>query len=1583
MYRLLRYDKDGKEVAYKINELVSKNLYDKNNDPCYKTSQLDELPPGIMPEETTDNIDVLAYIKGDSTLPISGNISKIINDHQLREKIQYVLGVGTQEFSEDDEVVKILKSKLVNFEQVTLDILALKKLYPDKAMQEFKAMLSLYKKNKAHNPNFVSFINSLVTAHKLRPEDINEKITEAVRILSYLEHGKEPNINNYVVNKYLLRDEGLKSPDINGLTNINGDNYALITGNYTASKLNSKLAFKDSLAEITPEIEKILKEIIMENPDATLSANGFGELFVTLNEGEPKIPLRGPEGFVYKTSETNIGSTTPILIDQVAAIVKSALYQGKEDNIVSCTIPLGSEQDKSINEQRNTIIKILGKLNEKDTYTNPAYINVIRKYFYIPEDILEAAFEGRDVTELLRNKNFIFQIQNGRFHYVSVSMKIDHENNISVQYKDSFHGSVSSFNNIPDKTRDLIQTQLVSSIKKIGNTQGKTSFINTPYTEQQNDTHSCGFWTAVNSLRLGGSKFIPENEYDNLRDLNIRNKIFSKLKPWSINGKIDETLMIDLPSRSFFQPPDNKGRNPSTAGDMPDERKLFKGFLGFITGFFNGIKAPGSITSLFKGNSSSKLEEEEEEAKKTKINEQVNTSISELNSATSKDDFIAKCKLILENELSEENTQLLKNLLGTDVDPNSFLEDIIKCSEIENTDGDLLTGKAKKIFDIYIIISDENNEKINKIKEVLKDIKNDIIDNLISEYANQNEKINKINRYLGEKDFYNLFLMSKGDKDLIVKILEKNHYQNTKDFLTSNKVEPEDPTFLINFIHALYDDFKLNLDDFCTSLESIPINKRIEVISNFEDNQHILLKAIEKSDIIAFIHRTLPLVKGESNDVLKGILDNIKLTEKTIVKAQEILTKLKNQKYDNEYITTKQEEIINIISEKNRLSISALDLSLDARKSLSSAISITPENEDNSSTILEKLSTIVEYSTKVIKAALLATGSAIISGIRDSIKKLKDYFPTSDERGGTDSAKTPLLSANTMQNTQGPVAKNMYSSNYLGSAPTEHGNNNSNDTSTYEKLINIAKDSTKAIMAIPVAAGAAIISGIGDSIKKLKDYFPTSYAKVHISDDPSDDPSEVSYHNDSEIHPLLPKLKVSSVFKNKVKPLDNNQQNQTYATFPQNLYNNQENQTYSKSAGGKKPYKPPTRKQLFRCFGEFNFLRNDYIEVTQVDSNRLGEPTKPLGIRLKNADNETNYPSLIAANIYSELENEDAKSALRTLFLKNFPVDGNQADQYSNLEHFIKSVQNEDINERIKQMIIDKAYEKENPRGILSHDDFNQSISDDGTELCFGPFGSNIARWNSRSFDDDTVECVPSLLGGGRSRFYSDASDTPLTFSGGGRAATPPKQTLFPPMPPSTFLNAVIHSPPRLKASREENFESLLDLARKEKTNISAEFEKNNPGQPIIEDKFTKHNFRISYEHVADNQEQKEQDIMYMAASAALDLKLEPVIIYGGTYEEQIIAIKSALKQGFTAITVAEPKKGEKTEEYTQLLNLTRKIRDNYKSHGDCLDNMSASPSPIEAVKTSVNNALDYTEQELYNNIMPPLAVANTATVTP
>ena len=148
-------------------------------------------------------------------------------------------------------------------------------------------------------------------------------------------------------------------------------------------------------------------------------------------------------------------------------------------------------------------------------------------------------------------------------------------------------------------------------------------------------------------------------------------------------------------------------------------------------------------------------------------------------------------------------------------------------------------------------------------------------------------------------------------------------------------------------------------------------------------------------------------------------------------------------------------------------------------------------------------------------------------------------------------------------------------------------------------------------------------------------------------------------------------------------------------------------------------------------------MRNDYIEVTQVDSNRLGEPTKSLGIRLKISPDETNYPSLIAADIYSELENEEAKSALKTLFLKNFPVDREQADRNSNFDHFKSSVQKAEIDQSIKQMIIDKAYEKENPRGILSHDDFNQLIPDDTTPLCFGPFSSNFADWRSTSFDDD------------------------------------------------------------------------------------------------------------------------------------------------------------------------------------------------------------------------------------------------------
>ncbi len=1455
MYRLLRYGKDGNEVSYKIKDIVSKHLYNEKGNPLYQTSQLGELPAGIMREDTTDSIDVLAYLKNDTDLPLSQNISKIINDPKLREKIQYVLGVGTQAFNEDDNVVKILRNKLANFEQVTLGILALKKFYTGKDMQEFKAMLTLYKNDPNFNPNFVSLINDVATSHKLGPEDINKKITEAISILSYLEHSQNLDINNYVVQNYLLREEGVKSPDIDELREITQDSYDLIKKNYNVSQLDSKLAFKNSLAEITPEIEKILKEIIKENLDATLSANSFGEIFVKLNEDSPKIPLRDPEVFSYGTSETNIGANTPILIDQVAAIVKSALYQDKVDSIVSCTIPAGNAQIQK--SQENTILEILSKLKYKETYRDPNYINVIRKYFYIPEDIIQKAFNGGDVAELLSTKNFIFQIQNGAYHYVSVSMKIDDTNNISFQYKDSTDGSVSNFNNIPSKTQSLIKN-LLKSIKGVN--KGGTFFTNTSYIQQQRDGNSCGFWTAVNSLTLGDYQFIPKDEYDILSDSNIRNKIFSKLKPWSINGKIDGHLMNPWGTR-------NSGR---TKTDDTNQGGLLSNFK--LTRFIKDMYRT-------QNNGNDQLE-----AEKTKINKEVKECINGLNNATSKDDFIAKCKRISENNFSKENIDEFNKLLDHkdkvfDEDGSRrFLEKIISCSEIEDKNYDLQTDNVKKIIDIYRIVSDENDKKIDRIKEVLKDIENNIIEDLLYNYANQNEKIKEINGYIDKKYFYKLFLAASSDKDLIIKIIDNTVYKenNFIEFLNDNEVIEENPKLLIGYSHALYKD--LSLDYFCTFLESIPIDYRIAVIRSFKDDtmQNILLKAIEKSDDIEFIQRILPEVNTGKNEELKDILDKTTLTRKTVVKAQEILTLLEKRNYDPNYIDSKQKEIKKIIPYADRTFISAMG-SIYSLPSVSEK-GIGSGNDANTNSFISSLNSFGRGAA----ASIMAIPAGIYYGSKKLLGKLQSTSSIQVKGNDTDIETTPLLKAN--------------------------------------------REKKK----------------VDDRTTTFKGFIPETqgqHKKVILTD-----------ANEQGL------------------PID-----------PQGI---QENEQQIER-------RPRTRNSLLNhiTHGNINMIgEKDYFEATQITVTSRGENTVSPLLNLKNAGDEINDPSLIAYKIVDSLENEDAKSALRTLFLQNFPVNGSQANASSDYDHFINSVNQSNIDESIKKMIIEQANQiigfddetisesgdRIQPLEYRNYGTFNKNEDVSTTEtpsgntlLCAAPFGLD----SDASSDYDTVGCFNPFLGG-RSRFSSDDPSTPLTFSGGGRVATPPKQTLFPPRVPDTFLNAVIHSPADKKADRQTNFDSLLGLAREQKTNISSDFVTNNPDQSI-EDKFRKdHDFSISYVDVADNQEQKEKDIIYMAASAALDLKLEPVIIYGGTYEEQIIAIKSALRQGFTAITVCEPKKGTKPDEYTELLNLTRMIRDNYKDHGSCLDTMNNIENQRVTVKDSVNNVLTDTEKALYNDIM-------------
>ena len=76
-----------------------------------------------------------------------------------------------------------------------------------------------------------------------------------------------------------------------------------------------------------------------------------------------------------------------------------------------------------------------------------------------------------------------------------------------------------------------------------------------------------------------------------------------------------------------------------------------------------------------------------------------------------------------------------------------------------------------------------------------------------------------------------------------------------------------------------------------------------------------------------------------------------------------------------------------------------------------------------------------------------------------------------------------------------------------------------------------------------------------------------------------------------------------------------------------------------------------------------------------------------------------------------------------------------------------------------------------------------------------------------------------------------------------------------------------------------------------------------------------------------------------MVAVSVIKFELDPIIIEGGTYEQQMFAIKSSLKQGFTHITVHPPTNADhKPEEYDQIVTLAHHVRDQFHTHGDCLD---------------------------------------------
>ena len=89
-------------------------------------------------------------------------------------------------------------------------------------------------------------------------------------------------------------------------------------------------------------------------------------------------------------------------------------------------------------------------------------------------------------------------------------------------------------------------------------------------------------------------------------------------------------------------------------------------------------------------------------------------------------------------------------------------------------------------------------------------------------------------------------------------------------------------------------------------------------------------------------------------------------------------------------------------------------------------------------------------------------------------------------------------------------------------------------------------------------------------------------------------------------------------------------------------------------------------------------------------------------------------------------------------------------------------------------------------------------------------------------------------------------------------------------------------------------------------------------------------------------------------------MQLDPIVIYGGTYEEQEIAIRSSLTQGFTAITVKPPNKGTKSAEYEKLIELVEYLKHDYQKHADCLDEISynSGKNPRDIMYKSIKSEL-------------------------
>jgi len=131
----------------------------------------------------------------------------------------------------------------------------------------------------------------------------------------------------------------------------------------------------------------------------------------------------------------------------------------------------------------------------------------------------------------------------------------------------------------------------------------------------------------------------------------------------------------------------------------------------------------------------------------------------------------------------------------------------------------------------------------------------------------------------------------------------------------------------------------------------------------------------------------------------------------------------------------------------------------------------------------------------------------------------------------------------------------------------------------------------------------------------------------------------------------------------------------------------------------------------------------------------------------------------------------------------------------------------------------------------------------------------------------------------------------------------------------------------------------------------------------------------MEYVHVAENPDDQVPDIAYMVAKCAADFQLEPIVISGGTYAQQEMAIENALKLGFTNITVTPPRKDDldnKTTEYDRLITLAEEVTEKYHKHAECLDQIDADkghPHPLDSVHDSVKSSLTPANQALYNGI--------------